>query len=74
MSIEIGATGRVGMLRWRDLRLAEGVRYGWIIDRVRRRQEGEELKSLTNLDMYDVQVQHYPPERSARNGMFMVYS
>ena len=74
MSIEIGATGRVGMLRWRDLRLAEGVRYGWIIGRVRRRQEGEELKSLTNLDMYDVQVQHYPPEHSARNGMFMVYS
>ena len=43
MSTELGATGRVGILRWRDLRLAEGVRHDWTIGRGRRGQEGELL-------------------------------
>ena len=46
MSTELGATGRVGILRWRDLRLAERVRYDRTIGRGRRGHEEEMLKSL----------------------------
>ena len=49
MSTELGATGRVGILRWRDLCLAEGVRYDWTIGRGRRGQEEGWLKSLRML-------------------------
>ena len=49
MSTELGATGGVGILNWRVLRLVEGVRYGWIIGKRSRGQIGEVLKSLSNL-------------------------
>ena len=48
MSTELGAT-RAGILKWRDLHLAERIRYSWIIGKRRRGQIGEVLKSLTNL-------------------------